>query len=88
MSGGECFFMGFLSATMILVIIGLFLLVRSNTEISQDIIRNIQQSTNIVETLKGENLIIRNVRGGLENDTVELIVEYDFLYKSSKKNNN
>ena len=84
MSDGQCFFMGFMLAAMISVITGIFLLVRPNTEISQDIVRNIQQSTNIVEALKKENLVIRKVYSGSENDTAEIVVEYNFLYKNSK----
>ena len=84
MSDGQCFFMGFMVAALVSVITGIFLIVRPNTEISQDIVRNIQQSTNIVEALKKENLVIRKVYGGSEADTVEIVVEYDFLYKSSK----
>lgn len=84
MSDGQCFFMGFMVAAVISVILGIFLLVRPNTEISQDIVRNIQQSTNIVEALKKENLVIRKVYSGYEVDTVEIVVEYNFLYKNSK----
>lgn len=83
MSDGQCFFAGFFLASLILVITGIFLTVRPNTKISQEIVRNIQQSTNIVEALKKENLVIRKVYGGLEADTVEIVVEYDFLYKNS-----
>lgn len=78
------FFMGFFLAALISIITGIFLVVRPNTEISQDIVRNIQQSTNIVEALKKENLVIRKVYGGSEDDTAEIIVEYNFLYKNSK----
>ena len=85
MNDGQCFFMGFLLAAMISVIIGIFLLVRPDTEISQDIVRNIQQSTNIVDALKKENLVIRKVYSGSDADTVEIVVEYDFLYKNSKR---
>jgi hypothetical protein len=83
MSEGQYFFVGFLLALLISVITGVLISVRPNTEISQEIVRNIQQSTNIVEALKKENLVIRRVYGGSEADTVEIIVEYDFLYKNS-----
>ena len=77
--------MGFVSAIIISIMTGISVLIRPNTEISQEIVRNVQQSTNIVEALKKENLVIRKVRGGSEYDTVEIIVEYDFLYKNSKR---
>ena len=83
MNDGQCFFMGFLLAAIISVITGIILLVRPHTEISQEILRNVQQSTNIVEALKKENLVIRKVYSGSESDTVEIVVEYDFLYKNS-----
>ena len=85
MSDGECFFMGFALAAIISVLIGIFLIVRPDTKISQEIVRNIQQSTNIVDVLKKENLVIRKVYGGSEADTVEIVVEYDFLYKNSTR---
>lgn len=85
MSDGQCFAMGFVLAAIISVMTGISLLVRPNTEISQDIVRNIQQSTNIVEALKKENLVIRKVYGGSESDTAEIIVEYNFLYKNSMR---
>ena len=84
MSEGQCFFMGFMLAAIISVMTGIFLIARPHTEISQEIIRNIQQSTNIVDTLKKENLVIRKVYSGSDADTVEIVVEYDFLYKNSK----
>jgi hypothetical protein len=77
--------MGFMLAALVSVITGIFLLVRPNTKISQEIVRNIQQSTNIVDALKKENLVIRKAYGGSEADTVEIVVEYDFLYKNSMK---
>lgn len=85
MSDGQCFFTGFMLAAIISVITGIFLTARPNTKISQEIVRNIQQSTNIVEALKKENLVIRGAYGGSEADTVENIVEYDFLYKNSMR---
>ena len=85
MNDGQCFFMGFVLAALISVVTGIFLIVRPNTEISQEIVRNIQQSTNIVEALKKENLVIRRVYGGSDADTVEIVVEYDFLYKNSMR---
>lgn len=85
MNDGQCFFMGFLLAAIISIVLGIILLVRPHTEISQEIVRNIQQSTNIVEALKKENLVIRKVYSGSDADTVEIVVEYDFLYKNSMR---
>lgn len=85
MSDEQCFFLGFLLATVISVVIGIILIVRPDTKISQEIVRNIQQSTNIVDALKKENLVIRKAYGGSEADTVEIVVEYDFLYKNSMR---
>ena len=39
----------------------------------------------IVEALKKENLVIRKVYGGSDADTVEIVVEYDFLYRNSMR---
>jgi phosphoheptose isomerase len=72
-------------AAMISVIVGAILIAKPNTKISQEIARNIQQSTNIVDALKKENLVIRKAYGGSEADTVEIVVEYDFLYKNSMR---
>jgi hypothetical protein len=55
-----------------------------STDISREIINRVQQSTNIVEVLKKEHLIIRDVNHGTDSDTVEIVIEYDFLYKNSK----
>ena len=85
MSEGQCVFMGFMLAAISSVIFGIILMIRPHTEISQEILRNVQQSTNIVEALKKENLVIKKVLSGSENDTVEIVVEYDFLYKNSKR---
>lgn len=85
MNEEQYFLIGFIFAALISIVTAIFLSVRPNTEISQEIVRNVQQSTNIVEVLKKENLVIRNVRGGSKADTVEIIVEYDFLHKNSKR---
>lgn len=85
MSDGQCFFMGFFLAAIIAIVINVLCIVRPHTEISQEILRNIQQSTNIVEALKKENLVIRSANTGKDADTVELVVEYEFLYKNSKR---
>ena len=84
MDNVQHFLMGFVLAAVISVMTGLFLVVRPNTEISQEIVRNIQNSTNIVDALKKENLVIRKVYDGSEADTVEIVVEYGFLYKNSR----
>ena len=52
MSDGQCFFMGFLLAALISIVTAAFLIAKPNTKISQEIVSNIQQSTNIVEALK------------------------------------
>ena len=85
MSEGQCFFSGFFLAVLISVGIGVLISVRPNSKISQEIVRNVQLSTNIVDALKKENLVIREVYGGYESDTVEIVVEYDFLYKNSMR---
>lgn len=85
MIDGQSFFMGFVLATIISVVIASILVFKPNTEISQEIVKNIQKSTNISDAFKKENLVIRKVYDGSEADTVEIIVEYDFLYKNSKR---
>ena len=79
----SAFFCGVFLTAVISFVVAIFILIRPNTEISQEILRDVQQSTIIVEALKKENLVIRDVYGGSEADTVEIIVEYDFLYKKS-----
>ena len=64
----------------------LIILAKSNTKISQEIINTINHSTNIVDVLKKENLVIKTVRNGYDPDTVEIIIEYDFLFKNNKIN--
>jgi hypothetical protein len=58
---------------------------RPYTNISDEILEDISQSTNIVEALKKENLVLVRAVSGYERDTVEIVVEYDFLYKNSKR---
>ena len=79
------FFGGFFTATVIFCIILVACFAPTSFEISKEIVNNVQQSTNIVETLKKEHLVIRDVKLGTEADTAEIIVEYNFLYKNSKK---
>lgn len=56
----------------------------SYSEMTKEIVNRVQQSTNIVEALQKENLVIRKVHGGSEADTVEIIVEYNFLHKTKR----
>ena len=84
MNDSESFFLGLAVATTIFLIIGILILIRPNTQISQEIMRTVERSTNIVEALKNENLVIKEVCSGSKDDTVEIVVEYDFLYKNSK----
>jgi hypothetical protein len=70
------------------VLICLFFTARPYTEISDEILKDISHSTNIVEALKKENLVLVRTVTGHERDTAEIVVEYDFLYKNSKKKNN
>jgi hypothetical protein len=75
---------GFFTASLIAIITFICFL-PFPTEITHELIDRVQQSTNIVEALKKEHMIIRDVDWGRANDTVEIIVEYDFLYENSKK---
>ena len=85
MSEGQCFFSGFMVAVICSVVIGIIIAIKPHTEISREIMSHVQQSTKIVDALKKENLVIRGVYSVSEADTVEIVVEYDFLYKNSKK---
>lgn len=76
---------GFLTAAIIAIISMVVCVVQFPTEISQEIMDSVKQSTNIVEALKKEQLIIKDVGWGNDDDTVKIIVEYDFLYKNSKR---
>lgn len=78
------YFCGFFTAAIIFIIV-LFVLAPTSSETTREIIHTVQQSTNIVEALKKEHLIIRDVNHGTDGNTVKLVVEYDFLYKNSKK---
>jgi hypothetical protein len=78
-------FVGGFFAAVIASLISVFIFFAPvSTDISRDIINSVQQSTNIVEALKKEHLIIRDISHGTDSDTVELVIEYDFLYKNSK----
>jgi hypothetical protein len=81
----SAFFGGFFTAALIAIILMFVFFAPISTETTKEIINTIQQSTNIVEALKKEHLIIRDVNGGNKDDTVEIVVEYDFLYKNSKR---
>jgi hypothetical protein len=75
---------GFFTAVIVSLILVFIFFAPVSTDISRDIINSVQQSTNIVEALKKEHLIIRDISHGTDSDTVELVIEYDFLYKNSK----
>lgn len=79
------FFGGFFTAVIIALFSVFIFFAPSHSEITKEIANNIHHSTNIVEALKKEHLIIRDVNYGTTDDTAEIVVEYDFLYKNSKK---
>lgn len=76
---------GICTAGVISIILVFIWFTPSCTVKTKEIICKLQQSTNLVEVLKKENLIIRDVNHGTEFDTVEIVVEYDFLHKNSKR---
>ena len=78
------FFGGFFAAVIISLILVFTFFAPSYTEMTQEIVNKVQQSTNIVEALKKEHLIIRHVGWGTDDNTAKIIVEYDFLYKNSR----
>lgn len=78
------FVLGFVFGCLTCVIF----MARPYTEISDEIVKDISQSTNIVEALRKENLVLVSAVSGYERDTAEIVVEYDFLYKNSRKNKN
>lgn len=79
------FFGGFFVAAIIAIILIIVFSIPISSKTTREIISNIQQSTNIVEALKKEHLVIRDVNSGTDDDTVEIVVEYDFLYKNSER---
>lgn len=81
----SAFFAGFFVAGIISIILMFIFFAPISTETSREIISNVRQSTNIVEALKKEHLIITDINCGTDDDTVEITVEYDFLYKNSKR---
>jgi hypothetical protein len=81
----SAFFGGFFTAVIIALFTLFAFFAPSQSEITKEIANNIHQSTNIVEALKKEHLIIRDVNYGTIEDTAEIVVEYDFLYKNSNK---
>lgn len=78
------FFGGFCAALLISLLLVFAFFKPSYSEMTKEIVNRVQQSTNIVEALKKEHLIIRHVCLGIDDDTAKIIVEYDFLYKNSK----
>jgi amino acid permease len=81
----SAFFGGFFTAALIFIILMIIFFLPTSSEITRDIMNKVQQSTNIVEALKKEHLIIRDVNWGTKDDTAEIVVEYDFLYKNSMR---
>ena len=81
----SAFFGGFFAAVIISLTLLFVFFAPTSSETTKEIINKVQQSTNIVEALKKEHLIIRDVNWGTKDDTAEIVVEYDFLYKNSKK---
>jgi hypothetical protein len=81
----SAFLGGFFAAGIISIILLFVFFAPVSTETSREIINKVQQSTNIVEALKKEHLIIREVNYGTKDDTAEIVVEYDFLYKNSRR---
>jgi hypothetical protein len=79
------FIVGFVAAGILALLLMFIFFAPLSTEISREIVNDVQQSTNIVEALKKEHLIIRDINHGADCDTVEIIVEYDFLHKNSKR---
>ena len=79
------FFAGCFASAIIAIIVMFILFTPISTETTREIVNKVQQSTNIVEALKKEHLIIRDINYGTDIDTVEITVEYDFLYKNSKR---
>jgi amino acid permease len=81
----SAFFGGFFAAGIISIILMFVFFGPVSTETTKEIINKVQQSTNIVEALKKEHLIIKDVNYGSKADIAEIVVEYDFLYKNSKR---
>lgn len=81
----SAFIGGFITAALIAIILMVICIVPFPTSTAHELMDRVQQSTNIVEALKKEHLVIRDVGWGKEDDTVEIIVKYDFLYNNSKK---
>lgn len=80
----SAYFGGFFTAAIIFIIV-LIVLAPTSTPATREIIHTVQHSTNIVEALKKEHLIIRDVNHGTDGNAVKIVVEYDFLYKNSKR---
>lgn len=76
---------GFFAAAIISMLLLFIFFAPISTEMTKEIVNNVRQSTNIVEALKKEHLVIRDVNYGTDADTVEIVVEYDFLYKNSER---
>ena len=81
----SAFFGGFFTAGLISIIFMAAFFAPTSSETTKEIMNKVQQSTNIVEALQKEHLIIRDVNWGTKDDAAEIVVEYDFLYKNSKR---
>lgn len=81
----SAFIGGFITAALIAIVLMIVCIVPFPSTISYEIMDMVQQSTNIVEALKKEHLVIRDVGWGKADNTVEIIVGYDFLYENSKR---
>ena len=81
----SAFIGGFITAALIAIVLMVVCIVPFPSTISHEIMDRVQQSTNIVEALKKEHLVIRDVGWGKADNTVEIIVGYDFLYENSKR---
>lgn len=81
----SAFIGGFITAALIAIVLMIVCIVPFPSTTSHEIMDRVQQSTNIVEALKKEHLVIRDVGWGKADNTVEIIVGYDFLYENSKR---
>jgi hypothetical protein len=76
---------GFIIAAIIFITLIAIFFTPASSDTKREIMNKVQQSTNIVEALKKEHLIIRDVNWGKTDDAIEIVVEYDFLHKNSKR---
>ena len=81
----SAFFGGFLTTGIISIILMAAFFAPTSSDTTEEIMNKVRQSTNIVEALKKEHLIIRDVNWGTKDGAAEIIIEYDFLYKNSMR---